>query len=63
MSKSSRDDTARSPQQVMVTVINAFSKFAYAVPIQAKTSGKVARALEPILAANKIIFLQTENGK
>lgn len=47
----------------MMTVINAFSKFAFAVPLKTKTGVDVARAHEPILAANKMKYLQTDNGK
>ena len=47
----------------LMTKINAFSKYAYAVPLKTKTGVKVARALEPILLANKMKYLQTDNGK
>lgn len=47
----------------MMTVINAFSKFAFAVPLKTKTGKEVAHALEPILAANRMKYLQTDNGK
>ena len=46
-----------------LTIINAFSKYVYAVPLKTKTGAKVARALEPILKANGMKFLQTDNGK
>lgn len=46
-----------------MTVINAFTKFAYAVPLKTKTGVEVARALEPILVSNKMKYLQTDNGK
>lgn len=47
----------------MMTVINAFSKYAYAVPLKTKTGKEVTRALEPILTANRMKYLQTDNGK
>ena len=47
----------------LMTIINAFSKYAYAVPMKTKTGVEVARALEPILRANKMKCLQTDNGK
>ena len=47
----------------LMTIINAFSKYAYAVPLKTKTGVEVARALEPILRANKMKYLQTDNGK
>ncbi|MFP3026872.1 MAG: hypothetical protein ACEY3L_11780 [Wolbachia sp.] len=46
-----------------MTAVNAYSKFAYAVPLKTKTGVEVARALEPILAANKFKYLPTDNGK
>ena len=46
----------------LMTIINAFSKYAYAVPLKTKTGVEVARALEPILRANKMKYLQTDNG-
>ena len=47
----------------LMTVINTFSKFAYAVPLKTKTGAEVARALEPILKTNRMKYLQTDNGK
>lgn len=47
----------------LMTVINAFTKFAYAIPLKTKTGVEVANALEPILEQNKIKYLQTDNGK
>lgn len=47
----------------LMTVINAFSKFAYAVPMKTKTGKEVVCALEPILQTNKMKYLQTDNGK
>lgn len=47
----------------LMTVINAFSKYAYAVPLKTKTGKEVAHALEPILSVNKMKYLQTDNGK
>ena len=47
----------------LMTVINAFSKVAYAVPLKTKTGKEVADALRPIVSANKMKYLQTDNGK
>ena len=47
----------------LMTMINAFSKYAYAVPLKTKKGIEVARALEPILRANIMKYLQTDNGK
>ena len=47
----------------LMTVINAFSKFAYAIPLKTKTGVEVARALETILTKNKMKYLQTDKGK
>ena len=50
----------------LMTVINAFSKFAYAVPLKIKMGAEAARALKPILKANNKISAngkQTDNGK
>ena len=46
-----------------MTVINAFSKFAYAVPLKTEKGAEVARALEPILKTNRMKYLETDNGK
>lgn len=47
----------------LMTIINAFSKYAHAVPLKTKTGKEVAHALEPILSNNKMKYLQTDNGK
>ena len=47
----------------MMTVINAFTKYAYAVPLKMKTGKEVTNALKPILAANRMKYLRTDNGK
>jgi L-rhamnose mutarotase len=47
----------------LMTVINAFSKYAYAIPLKTKTGSEVARALEPVLRTNKMKYFQTDNGK
>jgi len=47
----------------LMTVINTFSKFAYAIPLKTKTGVEVAHALTPILAKNKMKYFQTDNGK
>lgn len=46
-----------------MTVINPFSKFAYAVSLKAKTDGELVRALEPKFVSNKVKYLKTNNGK
>lgn len=47
----------------MLTVINCFSKFAFAIPLKSKTSNEIVRALTPILRRNKMKHLQTDKGK
>lgn len=47
----------------IMTVINCFSKFAYAIPLKTKTGGEVVKALEPVLRENIMKHLQTDNGK
>lgn len=47
----------------MLTVINCFSKFAFAIPLKSKTSNEIVRALTPILRSNKMKHLQTDKGK
>lgn len=47
----------------MMTVISAFSRFTYAVPLKTKTRKEVAVALQPILADNKLKYLQADQGK
>lgn len=46
----------------ILTMINCFSKFAFAVPLTDKTGPEVARALEPILLKNKMKNFQTDQG-
>lgn len=47
----------------ILTVINCFSKFAYAIPLRNKTGIEVAKALKPILEKNRFRYLQTDLGK
>lgn len=47
----------------LMFVINAFSKFSYAVSLKTKTGKEVAATLQPILTANRIKYLQTDKGK
>ena len=47
----------------ILTMINCFSKFAFAVPLKTKTSVEVVKALAPILKRNKMRHLQTDQGK
>lgn len=51
-----------SDKRYLMVVINAFSKFTYAVPLKTKTGAEEVHALEIILAANRIRFPQTYNG-
>ena len=46
----------------IMTIINCFSKFAFAVPLKDKSGPVVAKALEPILAKNKMKNFQTDQG-
>lgn len=47
----------------ILTVINCFSKFAYAIPLKSKSGEEVAKALRPIFEQNKMKHLQTDRGK
>lgn len=47
----------------IMTMINCFSKLAFAVPLKDKSGPEVAKALEPILAKHKMKHLQTDDGK
>lgn len=47
----------------ILTMINCFTKFAFAIPLKNKTGLETAKALEPILAKNKMKHFQTDNGK
>lgn len=47
----------------IMTVINCFSKFAYALPMKTKTAGEVVKVLETVLRTNRMKHLQTDNGK
>ena len=57
------DAKSNKEYKYMMTVINAFTKFAYAIPLKTKTGVEVAHALEPILIKHKMKYLQTDNGK
>lgn len=46
-----------------MTVINALSKFFYAVPLKTKNGADIARALYPLLAVNSMKFLLMDKGK
>lgn len=46
-----------------MTIINAFSMSDYAVALKRKTVREVTKALQPILAANSMTYLWTENRK
>lgn len=47
----------------ILTMINCFTKYAFAVPLKSKSAIDVARALEPILKKHKMKHLQTDQGK
>lgn len=47
----------------IMTMINCFSKMAFAVPLKSKTGVEVSRALEPILKKHKMKHFQTDDGK
>jgi ribulose bisphosphate carboxylase small subunit len=47
----------------IMTIINCFSKVAFAVPLKSKTGKDVAQALEPILSKHKFTNFQTDFGK
>lgn len=47
----------------ILTMINCFSKYAFAVPLKSKSALDVVRALEPILKKHKMKHLQTDQGK
>lgn len=47
----------------IMTVINCFSKFAFAVPLKTKSSDEIVSALEPILSHHKMKHFHTDEGK
>lgn len=47
----------------IMTVIDCFTKFAYAIPVKNKTGNEVAKALETVLRKTRMNHLQTDNGK
>lgn len=47
----------------ILTMINCFSKFAFAIPLKTKKAEEVEEALKPILAKHKMKNLQTDDGK
>src|SRR5436190_9037090 len=47
----------------ILTMINCFTKFAFAIPLKNKTGIEVANALEPILKKHKFKHFQTDMGK
>lgn len=47
----------------ILTMINCFTKFAFAIPLKGKTGVEVAKVLEPILLKHKMKHLQTDEGK
>lgn len=47
----------------IMTMINCFTKFAFAVPLKDKTGAEVARALDPILVKHQMKNFQTDDGK
>lgn len=46
----------------ILTMINCFTKFAFAVPLKTKSGPEVANALEPILAKHKMKHFHTDQG-
>lgn len=49
-------------KKYILTVINCFSKFAYAIPLKTKGAVEVANALRPLFESNKIENFQTDKG-
>lgn len=47
----------------ILTIINCFTKYAYAIPLKDKTAREVAKAISPILELNSMKHLQTDQGK
>lgn len=47
----------------LLTVIDAFSKFAWAVPVKNKSGPEVTQAIEQVLVKQSPTHLQTDNGK
>lgn len=47
----------------ILTLIDCFSKFAFAVPLKTKTATEVVLKLEPILKKHKMKHFQTDDGK
>lgn len=47
----------------ILTIINCFSKLAFAVPLKNKTALEVAKAFIPVLKLNPMRNLQTDDGK
>lgn len=47
----------------ILTMLNCFTKFAFAIPLKNKTGVEVAKALEPILKKHKMKNFQTDQGK
>lgn len=46
----------------IMTIINCFTKFAYAVPLKSKKAKDIAVALKPILQNNQMKHFQTDQG-
>ena len=46
----------------ILTMINCFSKYAYAIPLKNKQASSIVEAIKPILSTNKMRFLQTDGG-
>lgn len=47
----------------ILTIINCFSKYAFAIPLKDKTGPEIVKAITPILMTNKMKHLQTDAGK
>lgn len=46
----------------ILTIINCFSKYAYAIPLLSKHASSIVEAIKPILSKNKMKYLQTDDG-
>ena len=47
----------------LLTVVDAFSRFAWAVPMRTKSAGDTSEALERVVAGSGYRYLQTDKGK
>jgi len=47
----------------LLTVVDAFSRKAWVIPIKSKSGKNVSDALKPILSNNNFSYMQTDKGK